>query len=112
MSSMDGLFAPDAASDVMDNLDETTAQDVVELANNIAASNEDADLAAIADGVLAGAVHYWLFANKPCGNQRCDNCATISTPEGRMAALKLKLGEFAEGSDYYHSPDDILAGRA
>lgn len=91
---------------------DSAAQEAVDLANTIADSHPDADLWDIADGMLAGAVHYWLFANRPCGDPHCEDCAPLSTPQGRIAELKRLITKFAEESDYYHSPDDLLSGRA
>jgi hypothetical protein len=91
---------------------DSAAHEAVELANGMADSNPEGDLWDIADGMLAGAVHYWLFANRPCGDPRCEECAPLSTPEGRIAELKRLMIRFAEESDYYHSPDDLLSGRA
>ncbi|HET6726051.1 MAG TPA: hypothetical protein VFH85_08610 [Gammaproteobacteria bacterium] len=94
------------------NLYDSAAQEAVDLANGMADSHPDADLWDIADGMLAGAVHYWLFANRPCGDPRCEDCVSLSTPEGRVAELKRLITKFAEESDYYHSPDDLLSGHA
>jgi hypothetical protein len=91
---------------------DSVAQEAVELANGVADANPEADIWDIADGMLAGAVHYWLFANNPCGDPRCEECAPLSTPEGRVAELKRLITRFAEQSDYYDSPDDLLSGRA
>jgi hypothetical protein len=86
--------------------------DAVELGNKIAADDPDADLWDIADGVLAGAIQYWLYSRQPCGDPRCEDCAPISTAEGRLAELKRLVQEFAEESEYYHSPRDSNVGRA
>jgi hypothetical protein len=99
-------------SDLSPPLSDSAAQEAVDLANTLADSHPDADLWDIADGMLAGAVHYWLFANKPCGDPRCEDCAPLSTPRGRVAELTQLITKFAEESDYYHSPDDLLSGRA
>lgn len=89
-----------------------TAREAVELANRCADDNPEADLRDIADGLLAGAVHYWLYSRQPCGDPLCEECGPLSTPEGRIAALKREIIQAAEESDYYDSPDDLLAGRA
>jgi hypothetical protein len=60
----------------------------VELGNKLAEKHDNADLWDIADGLLAGAIQYWLYARQPCGNPRC------------------------EESEYYHSPSDSNVGRA
>jgi len=86
--------------------------DTVELGNQLAADDPEADLWDIADGVLAGAIQFWLYSRQPCGDPRCEDCAPISTAEGRLAELKRLLQEFAEESEYYHSPKDSNVGRA
>ncbi len=63
----------------------------VDLGNRLADRDKDADLWDIADGLLAGALQYWLYSRQPCGDPRCQDCMPISTAEGRMAELK-KLG--------------------
>ncbi len=89
-----------------------TARQVVELANRLAEANPDADLWDIADGMLAGVVHYWLYSRQPCGDPRCEDCAPISTAEQRVAELLHSTEQFAQDSDYYHSPTDSNVGRA
>ena len=85
---------------------------VVELGNRTADENPDEEVWDVADGVLAGAIQYWLFSRQPCGDPRCEDCAPISTAEGRMAELAKLMREFAEDSEYYHSPKDTNVGRA
>ena len=46
----------------------------VDLGNRLAGSDKEADLWDIADGLLAGAVQYWLYARQPCGDTRCEDC--------------------------------------
>ena len=79
---------------------------LVAFANRLADDNPDADFWEIADGVLSGAVHWWLFANAPCEDPRCVDCAEIRTAELRMRTLRDLITEMAESSDYYHSPND------
>src|SRR5690606_10599347 len=85
------------------------ADQAVRLGNQMAESHPDADVWDIADGILAGAVHYWLFASKPCGDPQCEDCAPLSTPEGRIAEMKRLVEKFAQDSDYYHTPEDLLS---
>ena len=40
----------------------------VDLANKMADKDKDADLWDIADGLLAGAIQYWLYSRQPCGD--------------------------------------------
>ena len=39
----------------------------VDLGNKIAGKDKEADLWDIADGLLAGAIQYWLYSRQPCG---------------------------------------------
>jgi len=91
---------------------ETAAREAVDLANRLADKDQEADLWDLADGLLAGAVHYWLYARQPCGDPRCEECAPISTAEERLAELLRFTEQFARDSDYYHSPHDLNVGRA
>ena len=58
----------------------------------------------IADGLLAGAVQYWLYSRQPCSDPECEECMTISTAEGRLEELRKLMNQFAEESEYFHSP--------
>jgi hypothetical protein len=84
----------------------------VELGNRVADADKEADIWDVADGLLAGAIQYWLYSRQPCGDPRCEDCAPISTAEGRLAELTRLAREFAEDSEYYHSPSDSNVGRA
>ncbi|MCG5499341.1 hypothetical protein [Ectothiorhodospira lacustris] len=94
------------------NLFDSAASQTVELANRLSDGDPQADLWEIADGLLAGAVHYWLYTRQPCGDPRCEQCATISTAEERLAVMLKDLEEYARDSDYFHSPTDVNVGRA
>lgn len=85
---------------------------VVELGNRLLDQNKDADPWDVASGILAGAIQYWLYAHQPCADPYCESCVEVSTAEQRMKLLKEEIKEFAEESDYYHSPTDSNAGRA
>jgi len=85
---------------------------VVDLGNRMADKDKEADLWDIADGLLAGAIQYWLYARQPCGDPRCEDCAPVSTAEGRFAELQRLVRELAAESEYYHSPADSNVGRA
>lgn len=91
---------------------DTAARETVELGNRIANDDEEADLWDIADGLLAGAIHYWLYARQPCGDPRCEDCAPVATAEERLQELLRITREFAEASEYYHAPTDTNVGRA
>jgi hypothetical protein len=85
---------------------------VVELGNRLLDQNKDADPWDVASGILAGAIQYWLYAHQPCADPYCESCAEVSTAEQRMKLLQEEIKEFAEESDYFHSPTDSNVGRA
>jgi hypothetical protein len=85
---------------------------VVELGNRLLDQNKDADPWDVASGILAGAIQYWLYAHQPCADPYCESCAEVATAEQRMRLLQERIKEFAEESDYYHSPTDSNVGRA
>ena len=84
----------------------------VDLGNKLADKDKDADLWDIADGLLAGAVQYWLYTRQPCGDPKCEDCLAISTAEGRQRELRRLVEQFSEESQYFHSPTDSNVGRA
>jgi hypothetical protein len=84
----------------------------VDLGNEIADGDEKADLWDVADGLLAGAVQFWLYARQPCGDPRCEECLPISTAESRLEELRRLVSQFSEESQYFHSPTDSNVGRA
>ena len=43
----------------------------VDLGNRIADMDQKADVWDIADGLLAGAVQYWLYSRQPCTDPQC-----------------------------------------
>ena len=88
------------------------ARQVVELANRIAEDNPDLDVWDVADGILAGAVHYWLYSRQPCDDPMCEDCAPVSTAGLRQAELEKAVKLSAEESDYFHSPTDSNAAWA
>lgn len=84
----------------------------VQLGNQLAEQDGEAEVWDVADGMLAGAIQYWLYSRQPCGDPKCDDCAPVSTAEGRMRELTRLIGELAQQSEYYHSPSDANVGRA
>ncbi|MFV8836476.1 hypothetical protein [Aquisalimonas sp.] len=91
---------------------DTAAQAVVDLGNQLAERDQDADMGDIADGLLSGAVHYWLYTRQPCEDPRCPDCAQLRTAEWRMQLLQQLVEEMARSSDYFESPDDMTPGNA
>lgn len=84
----------------------------VDLGNNIADGDKQADLWDIADGLLAGAIQFWLYARQPCGDPACEDCVEVGTAEQRMHELRRLTEQFAGESEYYHTPNDNNVGRA
>lgn len=84
----------------------------VDLGNRIADTDDKADIWDIADGLLAGAVQYWLYSRQPCTDPNCEECIPIGTAEGRLEELRKLLRQFAQESEYFHSPTDRNVGRA
>ena len=91
---------------------ELAARRAVELGNELANQDEEADLWDVADGLLAGAIHYWLYSRLPCEDPMCEECAPNATAEQRLAELLRLTRELAHDSDYFHSPNDSNVGRA
>ena len=94
------------------DIQETISAKIVDFANELAQLYPDADPWDIADGLLSGAVHWWLYANAPCGDPSCEECADVQTAELRMRTLHELVTELAETSEYYHSPYDSNVARA
>ena len=88
------------------------ADQVVDLGNEIADANPDGDLWAIADGLIAGAVHFWLYAHLPDEQADAEEMEGLMTASQRIEALMSLLNESAVDSEYLHSPNDLDAGRA
>ena len=105
------LLYTQGMTELADTFDSAFAK-AVDLGNRLADKDKDADLWDIADGLLAGALQYWLYSRQPCGDPRCQDCMPISTAEGRMAELKRLVDQLAAESEYFHTPTDANAGRA
>lgn len=95
-----------------EELFDDTADQVVDLGNEIADDNPDGDLWAIADGLIAGAVHFWLYAHQPDPMADDDDLEGHRTSTERMDTLIRLLRESATESEYLHSPNDADVGRA
>jgi len=91
---------------------EKAAGETVDLGNRLADADPEADLWDIGDGLIAGAIQYWLYTREPCGDPECESCGPISTAESRLAELHRLVDELAQGSEYFHSPRDSNAGHA
>ena len=94
----------------VNSYDEASAQ-TVELGNRLA-DDETANPGEIADGLLAGAIQYWLYSRQPCGDPGCEDCSALCTADRRLGELLTVVRELAETSEYFHSPHDHGAGRA
>jgi hypothetical protein len=84
----------------------------VELGNHIADEEAKADVWDVADGLLAGAIQYWLYSRQPCGDPNCEECLPVNTAEGRMSELRKLIQQYSEESEYFHAPTDRNVGRA
>ncbi|HVY24634.1 MAG TPA: hypothetical protein VG962_14900 [Steroidobacteraceae bacterium] len=95
---------------------EITFQDAyartVDVGNSIASDDSETDLWDIADGILAGALQFWLYSRQPCGDPSCEDCASLGTAAARMAELRKLVEHFTAESDYFHTPMDQDVGRA
>jgi len=96
---------------------EATFQDAyartVDVGNTVANDDEnETDVWDVADGMLAGALQFWLYSRQPCGDPLCEDCATLSTSAARMAELRKLVEHFTTESDYFHTPLDQDVGRA
>jgi len=88
------------------------AREVVDLANRVADANPGADLWDISDGMLMGAIHYWLYARQPCDDPMCEECEPVSSSDQRLVELQRLVESFARESDYFQSVNDMKIGRA
>lgn len=88
------------------------ADNVVALGNRLLEADQEADPWEIAEGLLAGAIHFWLYSRQPCDDPLCDNCADVSTADRRIRKLLDEARRHAEDSEYYETPYDVNVGRA
>lgn len=95
-------------SEVLDQ----AARETVELGNRLGEADEDADMWDIADGLLAGAIQFWLYSRQPCDDPGCEDCFPLATADARLKELITIVTQYATESEYYHSPNDSNAGRA
>ena len=85
---------------------------VISGGNRLLESNDEPDAWDVASGLLAGAVHFWLFSRQPCADPLCESCALVATAELRVARLLEEVKEHCEESEYFHTPLDRNAGTA
>ena len=85
---------------------------VINGGNRLLESNEEPDAWDVASGLLAGAVHFWLFSRQPCADPLCESCASVATAELRLGRLLEEVEQHCEESEYFHTPLDRNAGSA
>lgn len=95
-----------------DEIFDNAAEAAVKLGNQIVDADKEADPWDVASGVLAGAVHFWLYSHQPCDDPTCESCSEFSTAELRLKQLLEEVRLTALESEYYHSPNDTNVGRA
>ena len=84
----------------------------VELGNKIARSAQETDSWAVADGILAGAIQYWLYVRSPCDDLRCESCQPLRSSAGRLRELQDLVRVMATESEYFHRSTDLDVGHA
>lgn len=101
-----------AGMDPSEDIFEAAFEQSVEIGNRLATKENAGDTWDVADGMLAGAIQFWLFSRQPCGDPRCTDCDEINTADARMVQLRKLVEQFALDSEYYHAPTDVNVGRA
>ena len=96
----------------LDELFDDAADEAVDLGNAISQRNPEADVWAIADGIVAGAVHFWLYAHQPQENDDASSIDGLDTASERLKYLLDLIQQSAMDSEYLHSPLDRDVGRA
>lgn len=86
------------------------ADAVVDLGNRLLDDTPETDPRAIADGLIAGAVHYWLYAHQPEAPVPAED--DLTTARERLEELVRQIMQSAEESEYLHSPQDSDVGTA
>ena len=84
------------------------AEKMIELGNHLLEADHESDSWEVASGLLAGAVHFWLYARQPCSDLQCEACSEIDTAEKRLMRLTEEIRQSAEDSDYYHASHDVV----
>lgn len=96
----------------LEQLFDDAADETVDLGNAIAQRDPEADVWAIADGIVAGAVHFWLYAHQPHSAHDETNNEGLDTASERLKYLLDLIQQSAMDSEYLHSPLDRDVGRA
>ncbi len=96
----------------LDELFDDAADEAVDLGNALAQQHPDADVWAIADGLVAGAVHYWLYAHQPQDAGDDAFAEGLDSASDRLKYLLDLIQQSAVESEYLHSPHDRDVGRA
>src|SRR5256714_8885365 len=92
-------------TEIADTFDSAFTQ-AVDLGNRLADKDKDADLWDIADGLLAGAIPYWLYSPQPRGGARCPDRLPIRTAQGRLAQPESPLQPRPSRNEDFHTPND------
>ena len=97
------------------------AERTIELGNLLLDEDHDTDSWEVASGLLAGAVHFWLYSRQPCGDLHCEACGEIDTAHKRLTRLAEETQQFAGvgGSNppiatilsMTYSPSKVVIGR-
>lgn len=98
--------------DVTEETYNDAAQRLIDLANTLSSQGHSPDVTDIADGLLAGAIHFWLYSRQPCGDAFCESCSAFSDPESRLLMLHEMVEELGRDSEYFEAPTDITVGHA
>ena len=85
---------------------------MIELGNRLINADDESDRWEVASGLLAGAVHFWLYTRQPCGEPYCESCTDIDTADKRVRLLSEEVRRFTQESEYFHTPLDADAGSA
>ena len=99
-------------SDDDDEIYDDAAKQTIKLGNQILDADKEADPWDVSSGVIAGAVHFWLYSHQPCDDPTCESCAEFGTAELRLKLLLEEVKQTAMESEYYQSPNDTNVGRA
>tara|TARA_B110000014_G_scaffold154530_1_gene108287 strand:- start:1865 stop:2203 length:339 start_codon:yes stop_codon:yes gene_type:complete len=79
------------------------AERMIELGNRLIDADDESDRWEVASGLLAGAVHFWLYTRQPCGEPYCESCTDIDTADKRVRLLIEEVRRFAQESEYFHT---------